>query len=167
MRPTDRSMLGRIVSFSRALHRAGVDVSAGHVIDLMPTVAELGGARYPADKLPMEGRSLVSALRGAPKQERPALFWEHEGNRAVREGRWKLVAAHRGPWELYDMEADRTETADLAAAQPERAARLRATYDEWAQRCGVEPWDSIRRGSNAARNGPPGSAAAAASRADN
>ena len=136
---------------------------AGHVIDIMPTLAHLAGARYPSGKIPMEGRSLVPAMRGGPKQERPAMFWEHEGNRAIREGRWKLVAAHRGPWELYDMESDRTETADLAAAQPARVDQLRKSYAAWMQRCGVEPWDAIRSGASAPRTAPPGSAPAAAS----
>ena len=91
------------------------------------------------------------------------MFWEHEGNRAIREGRWKLVAAHRGPWELYDMESDRTETADLAAAQPARVDQLSKSYAAWMQRCGVEPWDAIRQAASAPRTAPPGSAPAAAS----
>ena len=59
---------------------------------------------------------------GAKTLGRDALYWEHEGNRAVRVGDWKLVASFRGPWEFYDLTADRTETADLAAQRPERVA---------------------------------------------
>ena len=66
----------------------------------------------------MEGRSLVPAFAGKPIQ-REALFWEHEGNRALRIGDWKLVAkGSDGPWELYDMKRDRTEMNDLAAPNP-------------------------------------------------
>ncbi len=105
-----------IAAWGSKLKGGSLHHGQGHVIDLMPTLAELGGARYPAGKTPLEGRSLVAAMCGGPKQERPPLFWEHEGNRAVRDGAWKLVSAHNGPWELYDMEADRTEATDLAAA---------------------------------------------------
>jgi arylsulfatase A-like enzyme len=72
------------------------------------------------------------------------LYWEHEGNRAVRQGRWKLVSRHPGNWELYDMEADRTETNDVAARHPDRVREMAALYEKWAARCGVEPWEKVR-----------------------
>ncbi|MDB5295008.1 MAG: arylsulfatase [Phycisphaerales bacterium] len=116
----------------------------GHVIDLMPTVLELAGATYPKqrggqDVLPPEGKSLVPVLKGGTIDRGP-LFWEHEGNRAVRVGQWKLVAAHNEKWQLYDVVADRTETRDLAAEKPEKVAELRELYEAWAKRCGVEAW---------------------------
>jgi arylsulfatase A-like enzyme len=58
----------------------------------------------------------------------------------VRQGKWKLVAAHGSPWELYDLEADRTELNNLAAEHPEKATELKARYESWASRCGVQPW---------------------------
>ena len=67
-------------------------------------------------------------------------MWEHEGNRAVRQGRWKFVARHRGPWELYDLDADRTELHDLSADKPEIARKLTALNDKWAARSYVIPW---------------------------
>ncbi len=68
------------------------------------------------------------------------MYWEHEGNRAVRFGEWKLVAKGAvGPWELYDLAADRTELHDLAAAEPERVAELAARWQAWAERCNVLP----------------------------
>lgn len=71
------------------------------------------------------------------------MFWEHEGNCAVRIGRWKLVRKHPGAWELYDMVADRTEMHDLAAAQPDRVQNMAAEYATWAARCGVIPRDEV------------------------
>lgn len=66
------------------------------------------------------------------------------GNRAALEGKWKLVSRYPVKWELYDLEADRTEMNDLAATMPDKAAQLRQDYNAWAQRCGVEPWEEIR-----------------------
>jgi arylsulfatase len=117
----------------------------GHLIDLMPTCVELAGATYPKEIkgkaiLPMEGRSLVPAFDNKPIQ-RDALFWEHEGNAAVRVGDWKLVRLGRnGPWELYDLKADRTEQHELAPIQPERAKELAAKWDAWAERAQVKPY---------------------------
>jgi len=115
-----------------------------HVIDLMPTCLEVAGARYPRKLhgkpiLPPEGRSLVPAFRGEAI-ERDAIYWEHQGNQAVRVGKWKLVRPHRGPWELYNMDADRTELEDLAGKQPDRVQALSAKWNAWAKRCGVQPW---------------------------
>lgn len=71
------------------------------------------------------------------------MFWEHEGNSAVRVGRWKLVRAHPEPWELYDMTLDRTELNDLAQAHPERVAEMSRLYEDWAARCGVLPREKV------------------------
>ena len=90
---------------------------------------------------PLEGVSLRPALVGWPLTRRKPIFFEHEGNRAVRDGQWKLVAkGPRGPWELYDMVADRTEMNDRAAQQPERVKQLAAAWEAWAQRAQVIPW---------------------------
>ncbi len=118
---------------------------AGHLIDIMATCADVAGATYPKEFkgkaiCPMEGRSLEPAFDNRPIQ-REALFWEHEGNAAVRVGDWKLVRLGRnGPWELYDLKADRTELHDLAAAQPGRARELAAKWDAWAERAQVKPY---------------------------
>jgi arylsulfatase A-like enzyme len=117
----------------------------GHLIDVMATCAEAGGAEYPkvfqGRKIqPMEGRSLVPVFGGG-KLEREALYWEHEGNAAVRAGDWKLVRKGReGAWELYDMKADRTELRDLSASEPEKAAELREKWEAWATRAKVKPY---------------------------
>ena len=83
--------------------------------------------------------SLLPTLRGQ-RQQRDALFWEHEGNRAVRLGEWKLVAKHRGPWELYQIDRDRVESNDLARQHPEVVQQLADLYEQWAKRSQVEPW---------------------------
>ncbi|MEZ5653086.1 MAG: arylsulfatase [Burkholderiaceae bacterium] len=121
----------------------GIRHTPGQLPDIMASLLELSGADYPStfqghDILPLEGRSLVPAFDRDPGDERP-LFWEHEGNAAMRLGRWKLVREYPKDWELYDMEADRTEVDDLAAAQPERLRELVAQYEAWAARCAVLP----------------------------
>lgn len=117
----------------------------GHLIDLMATCVQLAGVTYPRERRdqtipPMEGVSLAPALLGQPLARTQPLFWEHEGNRAIREGDWKLVSKFPGDWELYDMAADRTETHDLAAQHPERVKELAARWDAWAKRVGVATW---------------------------
>ena len=87
-----------------------------------------------------KARACCPSSRASSAQGHEALFWEHEGNRAVRQGKWKLVSRHPGNWELYDLEADRTELHDLAGANPEKVKELAAMYDAWAKRCGVLPW---------------------------
>jgi arylsulfatase len=82
----------------------------------------------------------VPAFANQPIQ-RDALFWEHEGNAAVRVGDWKLVRMGRnGPWELYNLKTDRTELHDLAATEADRAAELAAKWDAWATRTNVKPY---------------------------
>jgi len=121
------------------------------LVDVLPTIAEVAGATYPAERngqpIPaVEGVSLLRALRGerddADSGQRD-LFWEHEGNCAVRRGRWKLVKKHRQEWELYDIEADRTELDDLAASHPELVGELAAAWQAWADRCGVIPREQV------------------------
>ncbi|MBN1589353.1 MAG: arylsulfatase [Pirellulales bacterium] len=118
-----------------------------HVIDFLPTFIELAGAEYPTDYRgnsikPLDGISLVPTFENRALPSRP-LFWEHCGNRAVRDGQWKLVATNVGPWELYDLDADRTETHDLAKQRPEIVARLAKLYEDWARRSDVLAWDDL------------------------
>ena len=108
----------------------------GHVIDLLPTLATLAGKPDVAS----EGISLVPALR-APSNNIPrTLFWEHEGNRAILDGPWKLVAPHQQPWTLHHIENDPTESSDLAAREPGSAKQLQAKWSAWAERVGVVTW---------------------------
>jgi arylsulfatase len=128
--------------------KASITDQPGHVIDLMPTCLDLAGGQYPArfqDRAlwPLEGKSLVPILQGKTRAGHEALFWEHEGNRAVRQGKWKLVAEHGQPWELYDLDADRTELHNLAAGKPAIVQTMTRCYEQWARRVGVVPWDDI------------------------
>ena len=116
----------------------------GHLVDLMATCLDVAGAEYPTAHKgnsihPMAGKSLIPAFDGKPI-EREAIYWEHEGNRAVRVGKWKLVAkGKRGAWQLYDLDADRTELHDLATKHPGRLKQMAATWQEWARRSNVLP----------------------------
>lgn len=120
----------------------GVTKEPAHLIDVMATFVELAGAAYPADTLLMEGRSLVPVFHGGRLEER-ALFWEHEGNKAVRRGRWKLVARHKQAWELYDLDQDRGEGRDLSAGEPDRVKALAGDWEAWAARVGVRPFEEV------------------------
>ncbi len=111
----------------------------GHLIDIAATCVDI--ARSPVSDLaiPLEGQSLVPVFNGQALQ-REALYWEHEGNRAVRAGEWKLVARHGKPWELYNIEEDRVESNNLAGTHAEVVSKLTQLYEKYAARTNVEPW---------------------------
>lgn len=115
----------------------------GHIIDILPTLAELGATKYPeknkeSELIPLEGLSLVPVFQGKKRAPHETLYWEWSGNRAVREGKWKAVWDGRlKRWELYDMDADRTETTDLAAKEPAILKRLTDKYAAWAKKTGL------------------------------
>lgn len=116
----------------------------GHVIDLMATAVDVAGAAYPRqfgerEVQPMEGVSLKPAMHGSVLTRSRPLFFAHEGNRAVRDGNWKLVKLRKGSWELYDLEKDRSELNDLAAQEPERVKEMAMSWQAWAERAGVVP----------------------------
>lgn len=111
----------------------------GHLIDIMATCVDVTEAKYPADATPLEGLSLVPVFENKPLA-RDAIYWEHEGNRAIRKKQWKLVAKHNQPWELYDMSNDRIESRNLAAEKPELVKELSEKYAAWAERANVAPW---------------------------
>lgn len=114
----------------------------GHVMDFMPTCLELAGAGYPSEWggkpiPPLEGRSLVPALRGDSRVAQRTLYWEYSGAQAIREGDWKLVTYREPTWELYNFTADPTELDDLADRMPSRVRALAAAWDAWADKVGV------------------------------
>jgi arylsulfatase len=131
--------------------RAGeLEHQPGHLVDIMPTVVEVTGAKYPSEYKghtiqPMEGVSLTTAFDGKPLDRQQPIFFEHEGNRAARAGRWKLVMKYQEPWELYDILADRTEQNDLIDKEPEIAKDLIAQWEAWAKRSDVDAWQGPKR----------------------
>jgi arylsulfatase len=120
----------------------------------MATCLEIAGINYP-DQFngnaiqPFEGRSLLPAFANKTIQ-RDFLFWEHEGNRAIRVDNWKLVARvtknkvftveDENAWELYDLKSDPTETKNLAAKYPDKVASLSARWESEAIRTKAKPW---------------------------
>jgi arylsulfatase A-like enzyme len=108
----------------------------GHVIDLMVTC--LDAAKVPATDEERPGQSLLPVLKNKDQTTPRTLFWEHEGNRAVRQGTWKLVwGKPENQWELYNLATDPSEARNLASQQPARVAQLRQQYEQWAAQVGV------------------------------
>jgi arylsulfatase A-like enzyme len=141
-----------IVHWPQKTKEGGYVHTPSHIIDLMPTFLEVSGAAYPTEykgqKIPSyEGRSLASLFMGQTVFEQRPLFWEHEANRAVRVNQWKLVsksaetAPYIGPWELYNVETDKTETINLAASYPEKVKELEHLWNKWAAEKNVFPLD--------------------------
>jgi arylsulfatase A-like enzyme len=125
--------------------RGELERTPSHLIDIMATCVAVSGATYPKEQggeaiQPFEGKSLAPAFDGQPI-EREAIYWEHEGNRAIRVGNWKLVAkGPAGKWELYDIDRDRTELHDLSSQQPQRLKEMVPQWEKWARRANVVPW---------------------------
>ncbi len=118
-----------------------------HIMDLVPTFLDLAGAQpTAAQREQLEGRNIADMFRGESAPADRTICWEHEGNRAIRQGNWKLVELPDSPngWELYDIATDRGEHYNLAAERPEVARKLAEEYNRWAERCGVVPWPEIR-----------------------
>ena len=122
-----------------------LDTTPGHLVDLMATAVDVAGADYPDTHhggnqiTPMEGKSLVPVFSGQ-RLQREALYWEHEGNRAIRFGDMKLVAKGKnGKWELYNIATDRSEQNDLAAEMPEVTSKLAKMWRAYAERAHVLP----------------------------
>jgi len=111
----------------------------GHVVDFMPTLLDVTGAAYAekrngVDVLPTDGLSFLPILEGKERVGHKSLCWYLYGNRAVRQGKWKLVwGANARKWELFDLESDRTETDDLAARHSGRVKQMQADWLRWAK----------------------------------
>jgi arylsulfatase len=135
---------------ARLAGRAGtIETAPGHVVDVVPTLEAIAGRESSdAREEPsssdshLRGASLLALLRGETSEPR-TLYWEHEGNRAISDGDWKLVSRWPSGWELYDLASDRFETRDLASSSPQRVNEMAARWSEWASNVGVEPWPLV------------------------
>ena len=124
---------------ARLAERAGsIDHQPAHIIDLMPTLLAAAQADN-TGSLPLPGRDLVEQLLSTKTPSGRSLFFEHEGNRAIRRGSWKLVALKDQPWELYDCSTSRSELTDLAAEHATMVKTLSAQWDAWAKNNLVTP----------------------------
>ena len=118
----------------------------GQLTDLMATCLDLAGTPYPKERngiavTPLQGTSLKPAMTGNTLGRKTPLFWEHQGARAIRDGKWKLVAKGPAtPWELYDMDADRSEMNDLSGEHRELADKMATQWENWAEEANVFPW---------------------------
>lgn len=125
-----------------------------HLIDIMATCLDIGGIKYPEQFnenpiLPPEGKSLVPAFKNKDLN-RDLIFWEHEGNRAIRVDNWKLVSRtekakqftskDQNAWELYDLEEDPSEIIDMATKYPEKVKELSELWKNEALRTKALPW---------------------------
>ena len=133
----------------RKTQEGAISDERSQIIDLMATFVDVSGAPYPAEVngttiASMAGVSLRPVFAGDTLAQRP-IFFEHEGNRAVYYGDWKLVATHGQPWSLYRIQEDWTEAHDLASTQPEKVAEMVALYEAWASANNVLPWP-VKRG---------------------
>lgn len=140
-----------IAWFPGHIQPGSIAQGTAHLIDLAPTFYEVAGAKYPAKYnntaiTPLPGKSLTGLFfRQQSIQREQPIFWERAGNRAVRKGKWKLVSTYpQYRWELYDLDADRGETNDLAAKNTQLVNELSAAYFDWADRTGVVNYESIK-----------------------
>ncbi|MBX7104477.1 MAG: arylsulfatase [Gemmataceae bacterium] len=111
----------------------------GHVIDIVPTILDAAGCKPVATwhvqpVPPAPGKSLLPLFAKDGSVPRDSLWWLHEGNRALRVGDWKIVAAGKdSPWELYDLSSDRSESRNLAREKPDKVRELAALWTKQFQ----------------------------------
>lgn len=135
-----------IAHWPKGVYQAGaITNEIGHVIDIMPTCVELAQASYPTSFngqsiIPQAGASLLSVIKAGDRTDPDAIFWEHFGSKALRQGKWKLVQlSANDAWQLFDLELDRTETNDVAKQFPDVLARMQLKWEEMAKASQVYP----------------------------
>ncbi len=126
-----------------------INHSTGHIINILPTCIELAKIKYPQSfngkllKQP-EGKSMTNIFKGATSGN-DTLYWEHEGNKAIRAANWKLVyELNQNEWELYDLNSDRSETNNISNKYPDKVKQLKAAHDKWCTKVGVADWTTIK-----------------------
>lgn len=131
-----------------------------HITDIMATFLDISGTTYPKkykgqNIKSLDGKSLLPAIINKDVRTRDTIFWEHQGNKAVRLGDMKLVSIfEKNTWELYDMAKDRTETNDLAELYPKKVKALEKVYNDWASESNVIPWKDMRINVVAGKDSP-------------
>ncbi len=123
---------------------------ARHVTDIMPTLLDVSGASYPSDFdghgiQNLDGESLQPLFQNSYAERKQPIFWEHEGNCAMRDGDWKLVREFGKDWELYNMRLDRTELHDRRNSHAPKAEQMIKEFEHWAEQMGVVDWAIIRK----------------------
>lgn len=132
-----------IVSWPNQIKQAGsISHLPGHINDVMATICEITGAKYPQEYkgnsiLPMQGKSFAPIIRGQEMDNSEPIFWEHNGNRAVRHGDWKLVSKKGAEWELYNINEDRNELNNVITSNKKIANKLAEAFDAWSKEVGV------------------------------
>jgi arylsulfatase A-like enzyme len=129
-----------IAHWPAVIRPGSVTDQPGHLIDIMATLLDVTGTRYPdtldgRELRPLRGKSLLPVFQGKQRQPHTELFFEFAKYKALRSGKWK-IAWQKGPWELYDMDADRTELNNLADTMPEKVAALAKRHEAWLDELG-------------------------------
>ena len=138
-----------IVHYPKLITEGRIDNQPAHIMDIMKTVSELAKVEYPKtynnnEITPSEGISLVPIFKSKERTAHKELFWEHEGNKAARMGEWKWVNIYpEGTDELYDLSKDPTELNNLANSQAEKLESIKTSWQNWADRVGVVPWEAV------------------------
>lgn len=135
-----------IMHWPAGLNKKGlITHEPAHVNDLMPTILQLAGTSYPntyqgKTLIPIQGHSILPLAQGERQQANKQIFWEHQGNKAVRKGPWKLVKRHRRDWELYNLQQDPTELHNLRTQQTDKTKELLSALQDWEKESGVLDW---------------------------
>ena len=137
-----------IIHWPDKIKKSNINHEPAHVIDIMPTILDAAGTTYPKsyedhEMMQLDGVSLLPMIKGKNWKRDQPIYWEHEGNSAIRIDNMKLVRLHGQPWELYDMDNDRTELHNLAGKNTPLEEKLKAEYGDWEKSCGVEDWSRI------------------------
>lgn len=137
-----------LVQWPKRFNSGGVSHSPTHVADVLPTILDAAGLN-PISHIdgyeiqPLDGESFLPLLEKKNWQRERPLYWEHEGNCAIRVGDFKLVKEFQGDWELYNIVEDRTEMINLAQSNRALKISLEHQYSEWADKTGVLPWERL------------------------
>ena len=121
-----------------------ITAQPAHLVDLLPTIAEISGAKIPdsfpgRELTPLAGTSIAPVLAGKEMKSRPPIHLLFATDRGLRDGDWKIVSFRSNPWELYNIAEDRTELNNLAAKHPERVAAMSKQWHGMAENVLLAP----------------------------